>query len=292
MSLSIKQNNTFLCDLGECPIWHNTRESWLWLDINNSTVYELPHASFSASPKVIKLDIKTSFMAVLSNEDLILIATEGAFTLNLETAAITKLCPFKFPENMRTNDGGIDPLGSIWFGTMGQPPSLTRGDIYKLKPNLELTKVHMGINIPNTFCWDASKEALLFADSYEQILYRVSGNGQDNVVTPLIDLSSSKGTPDGGAMDTDNNLWIAIWGAGEIRKYNMDGEVIDSRMLPVPQPSSCCFGGPDYKHLFITSAREGLSHELLEKNPLSGAVFCIELSSNGRKINNLNWNFN
>jgi sugar lactone lactonase YvrE len=52
-------------------------------------------------------------------------------------------------------------------------------------------------------------------------------------------------------------------------------------MLPVTNPTMPCFGGPDLKTLFITSASQGMSAEHLAANPLEGAVMMVELDVAG-----------
>jgi sugar lactone lactonase YvrE len=55
-----------------------------------------------------------------------------------------------------------------------------------------------------------------------------------------------------------------------------DGRLDRVIELPVPRPTSCCFGGPRLETLYVTSASLGLSEVELKRNPLSGAVFAIE----------------
>jgi hypothetical protein len=40
--------------------------------------------------------------------------------------------------------------------------------------------------------------------------------------------------------------------------------------LPVSQPTSCCFGGPDLTTLYVTSARHGLDDAAIAQNPTRG----------------------
>ena len=55
----------------------------------------------------------------------------------------------------------------------------------------------------------------------------------------------------------------------------------DAIELPVSQPTSCCFAGPDLSTLFVTSARHGLDAAALARNPAEGAVLAIETGVRG-----------
>jgi len=46
--------------------------------------------------------------------------------------------------------------------------------------------------------------------------------------------------------------------------------------FPVKKITSCCFGGPDYSELYVTSARFGLTEEEFQScQPLAGSVFKV-----------------
>jgi sugar lactone lactonase YvrE len=51
--------------------------------------------------------------------------------------------------------------------------------------------------------------------------------------------------------------------------------------VPVPQVTSCTFGGENLDVLFITTARVGLSEEVLLKYPESGHVFSAHTEVRG-----------
>ncbi|UOQ70007.1 SMP-30/gluconolactonase/LRE family protein [Hymenobacter cellulosilyticus] len=66
-------------------------------------------------------------------------------------------------------------------------------------------------------------------------------------------------------------------GRGQVACYDpATGEKLSSVAVPAPHTSSCAFGGPELKTLFITSARQDLTPEQLAKYPLSGNLFATE----------------
>ena len=79
--------------------------------------------------------------------------------------------------------------------------------------------------------------------------------------------------PDGITIDSEDFLWVALWGGSRVVRLSPGGEVTAEVHVPVTQPSSCTFGDADLGTLYITSAREGLSRRRLAKEPLAGSLF-------------------
>ena len=48
--------------------------------------------------------------------------------------------------------------------------------------------------------------------------------------------------------------------------------------LPVMKTTSCCFGGPDYSELYVTSASLGLGQSEKRLQPLAGDIFRVRLT--------------
>ena len=46
--------------------------------------------------------------------------------------------------------------------------------------------------------------------------------------------------------------------------------------LPVAKVTSCCFGGPELKDLYVTTRRESLSDAELAQQPLAGALLRLD----------------
>jgi len=55
--------------------------------------------------------------------------------------------------------------------------------------------------------------------------------------------------------------------------------------LPVPQITSCSFVGENLDYLLITTARENLSKDALDKYPESGDVFIVKPGVGGTLSN-------
>lgn len=98
----------------------------------------------------------------------------------------------------------------------------------------------------------------------------------------IIKVDEYLGFPDGMTIDSGGMLWIALWGGGAVGCWNPEtGDLLELIKLPVPNVTSCAFGGTNLNQLFITTAKEGLSKEELEMYPNSGDVFMAEMDIQG-----------
>jgi sugar lactone lactonase YvrE len=98
----------------------------------------------------------------------------------------------------------------------------------------------------------------------------------------VIEIDKQNGSPDGMTIDEEGMLWIAHWNGFGVYRWNpLNGKLLDKISLPVPQVSSCVFGGDKLNYLFITTARENMSEAELQKYPDSGNVFIVETKVKG-----------
>ena len=68
-----------------------------------------------------------------------------------------------------------------------------------------------------------------------------------------------------------------MWDAWHVVRYAPDGREIQRIRMPVPRPTSCCFGGPNLDILYVTSASVRLSEQALAEAPLSGSLFAMKI---------------
>ena len=120
---------------------------------------------------------------------------------------------------------------------------------------------------------------MLISDSLEQVIYKFTfSNDYSKVISreTWVEHSSDNITPDGGCMDCNGNIYIAIWDGFCINKYDIDGKLLGKISLDVPRPTNCKLS-TDESVLYITTASEGLTENEMLQYPYSGCVLKVKL---------------
>lgn len=93
----------------------------------------------------------------------------------------------------------------------------------------------------------------------------------------------SLGFPDGMCTDVQGRLWVCgFYGPGVTCFDPNTGKQLAQIPIPVDNVTSCCFGGPDFSWLFVTSASFATDEEGWKKYPHSGGIFVVkELQAKG-----------
>lgn len=274
--------------LGEGPVWHEQRGTWCWLDILSRKLFELKASKDINRGDIVEYDLDRfgSSIAVMEDGRLLIATNESLDVFDLAEVRQEQLLDLPYRTGFRSNEGGVGPDGYFWFSNMEWDPTGCNGSIYSVDSKMELSCQIENVGIPNTMIWDELEKKYYISDSLLGKTYCYNQGAIEGLEPPsvFLDLEGSGATPDGGAIDSNGNIWIALWGGGKVVCYEKTGILINEINLPVPQPTSCCFGGRNRKSLFITTAREGLTEADLNRFPLSGSVFIVELDVKGEKI--------
>lgn len=186
----------------------------------------------------------------------------------------------------RFNDGGTDPRGRLIAGTMDATKS-GRGGLYRYDRR-GLVRILDGISTSNGVAFSPDGRVMYHADTprftvtahdYDPDTGTISGGRDFLRLTPS---DTDRGRPDGAAMDAEGCYWTALFEGGRLHRYSPKGELLAVLPLPAPCPTMPCFGGPDLRTLYVTTAREGRSPEVLERFPGSGGIFALRVDVPGR----------
>ncbi len=170
----------------------------------------------------------------------------------------------------RLNDGRVGPDGAFWVGSMDDRPNKEPiGALYRVDPSGRVERKVEGLVISNGLAWTADGGTMFHADSRGPWIDRWRFDPATGAISErarLATLDDKVGRPDGGCCDAEGFYWSAGVSAGRLNRFAPDGSLADSFALPVPAPTMPCFGGPDFRTLYLTSLTEGRSAEVLAKS--------------------------
>jgi sugar lactone lactonase YvrE len=174
---------------------------------------------------------------------------------------------------MRVNDGCCDPFGRFWIGTMPARGQAPPGSVYIVDSLEGVTCVLRDIACPNGPAFSRDHRVYL-ADTISQVILRATLDRDSGACTPFEEFSTVPGgLPDGMTVDDEGSLWVAVWGAGEVRRIAPDGRLQETLRCGAVQPTSVCLmpvGGRPA--VVVTTARTGL----MSAGSLDGAILAFE----------------
>ncbi|HEY9292867.1 MAG TPA: SMP-30/gluconolactonase/LRE family protein [Microlunatus sp.] len=261
---------------GEGPLWDPKRDRLLFVDMLAGDIVAVDGSGRHSSTHVA--DVAACLRARRSGG--FVLATERGFrTLDDHLAPTGSLLTAFTDTTVRMNDGGCDPQGRFYCGSMAYDETLGAGALYRLDPGaLEVgdpvPAVLTGLTISNGLQWSADGQSAFYNDTpTRQITVFDFDAAAGSLINPrpFVTLPDDQpGAPDGMAIDTEDGIWIALWGGSAVHRYSPDGRLDAVIELPVSNVTACTFGGDDLETLFITTSRQGLADG---DQPQAGAVF-------------------
>ncbi|MEU5592683.1 SMP-30/gluconolactonase/LRE family protein [Streptomyces sp. NPDC020298] len=268
-------------ELAEGGRWFDGR--YVYVDILSGRLFELPDDTEPAPRQLARLDVPLGAVAPVADQPGTWIAAAGT-GIALLTADGT-LEWLDRPEDRTTvpsrmNDGVADPAGRFWAGSMAYDGTPGAGSLYRTDPDGTVVRVLDGLTIANGPAFTADGTTMYLADTAAGTILRcrvdpVSGDFSEGPET-FAQFGDGEGSPDGMTVDAEGCLWVAMWGAGEVRRYHPDGRPLHTLTVPAPHPTSVCLH-PGDNRAFVTTARYGV------KSPTatSGAVLGIPVPAVG-----------
>lgn len=272
--------------LGEGPVWDSARQHLYWVDIEAPALHRFDPALGSnraiAMPDLLGAIALTQSGGILCafSKDLTLMSEDGQIG-----PVITRLQ--SEPATNRFNDGKCDDHGRFWIGTMSKSGVRETAALYRLDGDGSLHRMITGVGTANGLGWSPDYRTMYFTDSPRGEIYAYDfdpGIGAIANRQLFARVPPGNGRPDGLTIDAHGGVWSAHWDGWRVTRYWPNGEIDRVIEMPVPRPTSVMFGGVDLSTLFVTSARTGLSGDVLAKAPLSGSIFSIESGYTGLPI--------
>jgi sugar lactone lactonase YvrE len=274
---------------GEGVVWHAAHSAAYWTDINRFLIHRYTPADHGVRSWFFEEPVTA---LTLTDRDDTLAVILGSQVILWEPHSDRRSQPvFRLDQwpRIRLNDARADPRGSLWIGSMrnnvnpdGSAGAVGGKDgvLYRLDSDNSVTQWCCNLGIANTLAWSPDGRQFYFGDTLENIVWVYDYDPSSGAVAnrrPFFP-GFSKGYPDGSCVDAEGYLWNCRFYGGCIVRVSPDGHIDTVIEMPVQNITTCTFGGPERKTLYVTTA----SVEAPRSDRLAGGLFAIETDVEGQ----------
>jgi sugar lactone lactonase YvrE len=263
---------------GEGPVWSPSWGGLRWVDMLAGDVLSL-----ADDGTVSRRHVGDVAVALRPRRDGgAVIGVERGFALEDADGTLRALPPVWSDPGIRMNEGGCDPDGRFWCGSMAYDQRPGAASLYRLDPDGTVAVAFGGVTISNGLDWSPDGSLAYYDDTatHQVAVFDYSGEAGLTGRRTFVRLADDE-NPDGLTVDAEGGVWIALFGAGVVRRYTADGRLDGVVEVPAAQVTACTFGGPALDRLYITTSRENLPPDA---DPLAGALFAVDPGVAGRPV--------
>ncbi|RZC40812.1 regucalcin-like, partial [Asbolus verrucosus] len=260
--------------LGEGPHWDIPSQSLYFLNCFGQYLVKYNRATkkvtkASTAPKqptfIIPVEGKKDQFIISLDKELAIISWDGEsdkFSI-IEKLSVADDTPDK--ADNKFNDGKCDSSGRLWTGTLcinkeNIEKTLPVGTLYSFDSKRQLKGHISQVRLSNGIAFNDQVKKMYYIDTLkgtiDQFDFDIDNGAICTQVLFTLKKNNIPGMPDGMTIDSDGNLWVAVFGGNRVIK--IDGKkpetLLDSIQLPALQVTSVVFGGPNLDELYVTSA--------------------------------------
>ncbi len=291
--------------LGESPFWNPHESRLYWVDIPGQRLRRMTVTSDLSAKQVVEdwpLNEEPGCFAPAEQGGWVMALRSGIYRANVWGGELTLLAPAPYDTGkLRFNDGKCDPEGNFWAGTMYEPRDQAAGVLYALQSGHSLQVKVTQATVANGLAWSPDGKTLYWSDTASHCIRAWDFDGPTQALAgervfaqlPMkpktwtygsAEAKLYAGRPDGAAVDAEGFYYAAMYEGHRLAKFAPDGRCVAFIETPVQCPTMPCFGGEDFKTLFITTSAHGRSDAELKALPNSGCVFATRVQTPGLPV--------
>lgn len=268
--------------LAEGPYWDADRDSLLWVDIAAGEVLTGRLAASRVIPEAV-LTFPETVGAVVSSQggELLVAGARRLYTVSTDGQVSPGTEIIGVDIASRLNDGCCDPLGRFLVGTLALDSRVRSEILVRVEPDGSIVVIDDDLGLSNGLAFTPDGGALYSVDTRVGTVWIREYDAQTGEVRHRRQFLQIDGAPDGLCVDEEGNVWVALWGSGEVRCYSATGAQIAAVDVAAPNTTSVAFVGGALDTLLITTASEQLSEAQLARYPDSGRLFIVDVGVRG-----------
>jgi sugar lactone lactonase YvrE len=270
------------CELGEGPLWCPSEQALWFVDIKRSAIHR--YDALTGEGDSWSAPAPPGFIVRLAGGGFIAGLKTGLHRFDPDTGAFELICEVEpdRPGN-RLNDGTVDAEGRLWFGSMDDAEARPTGRLYRLEPGSAPKAHDEGYVITNGPAFSPDRRTLYHTDTLARAIYAfdLDRDGRLGARRLFARIAEDGGYPDGPAVDSEGCVWTGLFGGWGLNRYAPTGELLQFVPFPCANVTKPAFGGEDYRTLYVTTARKGLTSGDLTEQPLAGGLFALRVATRG-----------
>ncbi len=288
-------------ELGESPFWHPQEQTLYWVDIPGKKI--LRANVYMGTVDGWDMPSEPGCIAPAASGGLVIALRHGVFRAKEWRGALEHVATLPYDTQVvRANDGKCDAQGRFWVGTIDEPKASRAAALFSIDVRDGAVQVqqHAADALTgNGLAWSPDGHTTYWADTPNHVVHAWDCDGAANRLSAhreflrfpskpagwTFEDTSYQGRPDGAAVDVEGNYYAAMFEGRRICKFAPDGRLLAEIPTPAQCPTMPCFGGEDFKTLYITTARHGRSAAELARFPQSGGVFYTRVDVPGVPVN-------
>jgi sugar lactone lactonase YvrE len=256
----------------EGPVWSPSWGGLRWVDMFAGDVLSMDLAGPESGP-ISRRHVGAKAAALRPRRGGgAVIAIERGFVLEDAAGELDRLPDLWTDPGLRMNEGGCDPDGRFYCGSMAYDQAPGRGSMYRLDADRTTSVIFGGSTISNGLAWSPDGSIAYYTDTATRRV-DMFDYAKDTGLTgrrTFVEITDTAGSPDGMTVDAQGHVWVALYGGSAVRRYRPDGILDGVIELPVTNVTACTFAGADLDELVITTSREGVPEGM---QPEAGSLF-------------------
>src|SRR5262249_40154499 len=166
-------------------------------------------------------------MALRRGGGAVLALADGFYFFDFDTERLDRICTIDADRpRTRLNDGKCDRRGRFFAGGMDDKEELKICGLWRLDPDLRVTKVDEGIICTNGPCWSPDNRTFYLADTFQGEYWAYDYEIETGALANKrvwASFAADDGVADGSTIDEEGFVWNAQLISGDLVRYAPDG---------------------------------------------------------------------
>jgi len=261
--------------LAEGPVWDATAGRVRWVDIEAGDV--LTGVLIDHRVEVVDrahVDEYAGAVAPAADGRLLVAGRSSLFVLSSDGRLDRSVDVIPADSDRRLNDGACDPAGRFLVGSLSLGEASGREVLRRVEDDGTVSTLDDDLWLSNGLAWSPDGGLLYSVDTLPAVVWVRAYDVATGAVGPRREhVRLDDGSPDGICTDAEGNLWVAVFGRGQVRCLGPDGRQLHAIDVPAPNTTSVAFVGSDLGTLLITTGSVELDDAARAAYPDSGRLF-------------------